>query len=88
LCRFHHSGAAGSLNQPDDGAFTEPGSEIINHMCGRYRLSRRKQLVEEYFGAVSGEDQWDPRYNVAPTQPVLTIRQDLQKLFGVSRPPR
>jgi putative SOS response-associated peptidase YedK len=45
-------------------------------MCGRYRLSRRKQLVEEYFGAVSEEYEWSPRYNVAPTQPVLTIRQD------------
>lgn len=43
-------------------------------MCGRYRLSRRKQLVEEYFD-VSGEDDWSPRYNVAPTQPVPVIRQ-------------
>jgi putative SOS response-associated peptidase YedK len=48
-------------------------------MCGRYRLSRRKQLVEEYFGAVSGEDDWNPRYNVAPSQPVPTIRQDARE---------
>jgi putative SOS response-associated peptidase YedK len=48
-------------------------------MCGRYRLSRRKQLVEEYFGAVSEEDEWSPRYNVAPSQPVLTIRQDARE---------
>lgn len=41
-------------------------------MCGRYRLSRRKQLIEEYFDA-SGEDDWDPRYNIAPTQPVPVI---------------
>jgi putative SOS response-associated peptidase YedK len=45
-------------------------------MCGRYRLSRRKQLVEEYFGSVSGEDGWNPRYNAAPTQPVPIIRQN------------
>ncbi len=45
-------------------------------MCGRYRLSRRKQLVEAYFASVSEECEWSPRYNVAPTQPVLTIRQD------------
>jgi putative SOS response-associated peptidase YedK len=45
-------------------------------MCGRYRLSRRKQLVEEYFGTASGDDDWNPRYNIAPTQPVATIRQD------------
>jgi len=36
-------------------------------MCGRYRVSRRKQLVDEYFGSVSGEEEdWNPRYNVAP----------------------
>jgi len=38
-------------------------------MCGRYRLSRRKQLVEEYFDGVSGEEEWTPRYNIAPTAP-------------------
>lgn len=43
-------------------------------MCGRYRLSRRKQIIEEHFG-VSGEDDWFPRYNIAPTQPVPIIRQ-------------
>lgn len=32
-------------------------------MCGRYRLSRRKQLVEEYFLAVSEEYEWSPRYS-------------------------
>lgn len=45
-------------------------------MCGRYRLSRRKQLVDEYFGSVSGEVDWEPHYNIAPTQPVAVIRQN------------
>jgi putative SOS response-associated peptidase YedK len=45
-------------------------------MCGRYRLSRRKQMIEEYFDSVSGEDDWTPRYNIAPTQPVPVIRQN------------
>jgi putative SOS response-associated peptidase YedK len=44
-------------------------------MCGRYRLSRRKQLVEEYFDSVSEGEDWSPRYNIAPTQPVPVIRQ-------------
>ena len=44
-------------------------------MCGRYRLSRRKQLVEEYFDS-DGEEDWVPRYNIAPTQPVPIIRQN------------
>jgi len=43
-------------------------------MCGRYRLSRRKQVVEEYFEAASGEEEWAPRYNIAPTQSVPVIR--------------
>src|ERR1017187_6500175 len=45
-------------------------------MCGRYRLSRRKQVVEERFDtAVSDESDWSPRYNIAPTQPIPVIRQ-------------
>lgn len=45
-------------------------------MCGRYRQSRRKQLIDEYFGSVSGEEEWEPRYNIAPTQHVPVIRQN------------
>jgi len=44
-------------------------------MCGRYRLSRRKQIIEERFSA-SGDEDWSPRYNIAPTQPVPVIRQN------------
>jgi putative SOS response-associated peptidase YedK len=44
-------------------------------MCGRYRLSRRKQIIEEHFDSISGEEDWNPRYNIAPTQPVPIIRQ-------------
>jgi putative SOS response-associated peptidase YedK len=32
-------------------------------------------MIEEYFGSVSGEDDWTPRYNIAPTQSVPVIRQ-------------
>jgi len=44
-------------------------------MCGRYRLSRRKQIIEEYFDCDSWDDAWSPRYNIAPTQPIPVIRQ-------------
>src|ERR1700676_2778481 len=44
-------------------------------MCGRYRLSRRKQILKEHFDSISGEEDWVPRYNIAPTQPVPIIRQ-------------
>lgn len=50
--------------------------EVGSAMCGRYRLSRRKQLVEEYFGAVSDDHDWEARYNIAPTQPIPVIRQN------------
>jgi putative SOS response-associated peptidase YedK len=33
-------------------------------MCGRYRLSRRKQIIADHFDDDCG------RYNVAPTQSV------------------
>jgi putative SOS response-associated peptidase YedK len=45
-------------------------------MCGRFGLSRRKQLVEEYLDAVSSEEDWAPRFNIAPTQSVPVIRQN------------
>ena len=44
-------------------------------MCGRYRLSRRKQIIAEHFDALSDGDDWMPRYNIAPTQPVAVVRQ-------------
>jgi putative SOS response-associated peptidase YedK len=45
-------------------------------VCGRYRLSKRKQIVEEYFDTTSDEPDWSPRYNIAPTQPAPIIRQN------------
>jgi putative SOS response-associated peptidase YedK len=44
-------------------------------MCGRYRLSRRKQIIEECFDTSPWGDDWEPRFNVAPTQNVPVIRQ-------------
>jgi putative SOS response-associated peptidase YedK len=45
-------------------------------MCGRYRLSQRKKVVEEYFDTAPVEHDWNPRYNIAPTQNVPVIRQN------------
>ena len=39
------------------------------------RLSRRKQIIEEQFDCDPWEGDWNPRYNIAPTQPVPIIRQ-------------
>jgi putative SOS response-associated peptidase YedK len=56
-------------------------------MCGRYRLSRRKQIVEQYLDA-HGDEEWSPRYNIAPTQPVPAIRQhphEPRRVFSLMR---
>jgi putative SOS response-associated peptidase YedK len=46
-------------------------------MCGRYRVSKRKQNIAEHFQAEPDDaDDWIPRYNIAPTQPVPVIRQN------------
>jgi len=45
-------------------------------MCGRYQLSRRKQIIEEQFDSAPWEEDWSPRFNIAPTQPVPVIRQN------------
>jgi putative SOS response-associated peptidase YedK len=60
-------------------------------MCGRYKLSRRKQVVEEYFGSVSDTPDWNPRYNIAPTQPIpvidlVAIRKDHGKPLPGTKP--
>ena len=47
-------------------------------MCGRYRLSRRKQLIQQYFDTAEEVD-WEPRYNIAPSQQVGIVRQDRTK---------
>ncbi len=48
-------------------------------MCGRYRLSWRKQILEEYFDSADWQEDWNPRFNIAPTQPVPVIRQNPKK---------
>jgi len=48
-------------------------------MCGRYRLSRRKRDIEEHFDSAPWEEEWNPRYNIAPTQIVPVIRQNAKE---------
>lgn len=49
-------------------------------MCGRYRQSRSRRLLEEEFHAIfDSDDEIVPRFNIAPTQPVLAIRQEPDK---------
>ena len=41
-------------------------------MCGRFALTHRPQGLEDEFGA-TGIEAFPPRFNIAPTQPILVI---------------
>jgi putative SOS response-associated peptidase YedK len=45
-------------------------------VCNRYRLTHSKQYLAERFQATDAEFEDRPRYNIAPTQPVLTVRRE------------
>jgi putative SOS response-associated peptidase YedK len=53
-------------------------------MCGRYRLSRRKELLAQHFGADFADVDWEPRYNIAPTQAVPVLRLGHSSKLGAS----
>jgi putative SOS response-associated peptidase YedK len=49
-------------------------------MCGRFRQTRsQKQLEERFQAEAEAEVEVVPRYNIAPTQPVVTVRQERGK---------
>jgi len=47
-------------------------------MCGKYRLTRSQKHLKEHVNAY-GEVAVFPRYNIAPSQAVITIRQEARK---------
>jgi putative SOS response-associated peptidase YedK len=56
-------------------------------MCGRYRLSRAKEIIAEHFD-IPDEVEWSPRYNIAPAQRVAVVRQNPEhpvRQFSVMR---
>jgi putative SOS response-associated peptidase YedK len=50
-------------------------------MCGRFRVARSKEILEEAFDAEDSLSpvEWSPRYNVAPGQAVVAVRQDAER---------
>jgi putative SOS response-associated peptidase YedK len=50
-------------------------------MCGRYALAAKPVDVEEEFSMIRIE-WFPPRYNIAPTQPILVVRSE----YGERRP--
>lgn len=49
-------------------------------MCGRFTLRTPRETIADLFArladSVPAPPDIEPRYNIAPTQPVLTVRQD------------
>ncbi|MFN8413357.1 MAG: SOS response-associated peptidase [Anaerolineales bacterium] len=45
-------------------------------MCGRFTLTINPDEVQDIFGEYSFPEQFSPRFNIAPTQPVLAIAND------------
>src|SRR6185312_6116189 len=43
-------------------------------MCGRYRLTAKERYLRDHFG-LDDDPQWEPRWNIAPTQQVAVVRQ-------------
>src|SRR6266705_2777122 len=56
-------------------------------MCGRYRLTAKERYIRDHFG-LDEDPPWTPRWNIAPTQPLATIRQhrsEPKRIFGLMR---
>jgi putative SOS response-associated peptidase YedK len=56
-------------------------------MCGRFTLNATPQEVEELFGLIDLET-FPPRYNIAPTQPVLVVVSGPSREPGSNLPDR
>jgi putative SOS response-associated peptidase YedK len=56
-------------------------------MCGRYRLTAKERYIREHF-ELDDDPPWMPRWNIAPTQQIATIRQhrsEPKRTFGLMR---
>jgi putative SOS response-associated peptidase YedK len=57
----------------------------IGRMYFAYRLTHSKQYLAERF-EVWDEIEVHPRYHIAPTQPVVTVRREMGKKLASSQP--
>ncbi len=51
-------------------------------MCGRFTLAVDPSELQEAFGNYSFPPKYAPRYNIAPTQPILAIPNDAKNAAG------
>ena len=52
-------------------------------MCARYSLTSPPEAIRKMFGYANNED-FPPRYNIAPTDPVAVVRNDLRQARELS----
>jgi putative SOS response-associated peptidase YedK len=56
-------------------------------MCGRYRLTAKQRYLRDHFG-LDEDLSWAPRWNIAPTQQIPTVRQhpkEPRRIFSLMR---
>ena len=61
---------------------------MISECADAFDCPGEKQVVEQFFDSVSDEPDWEPRYKIAPTQPVQVIRQNPTQPFRELSPMR
>src|SRR5262245_32692811 len=54
-------------------------------MCGRFTLTSSGRRLREHFALAAAPDDLLPRYNIAPSQPVLVIPNRTQRLLRPAR---
>ncbi len=57
-------------------------------MCGRFALLAEKQRMEEFLAVTLGGETPPPRYNIAPTQPILVVSAGEAQKPGSNMPDR
>ena len=52
-------------------------------MCGRYTLTLSLEALQKTFPNVKFHIEHTPRFNIAPTQMIPAIREELKGTFGL-----
>ena len=56
-------------------------------MCGRFSITEPSEAVGELFG-IDDVEAFPPRYNIAPTQPILVVAEGRAVVAGANHPRR
>jgi putative SOS response-associated peptidase YedK len=65
----------------------EAKGKVNYRMCGRFALVQGPKELEDVFG-VPEVEPFPPRYNIAPTQPIMIVTAGVRREPGSNRPER